>query len=230
MPVEDETLVSQMLRVTEANGLPSVGQLYRRIRKPNGPPFALLLHGPPDAWIGSAEETTGIDAAHLLAGTRRGGRYPSLRTWRPVPDQRITVHCPACLRDDGAWRLSWLLPYAKVCRIHDLILVDHRRSCYDRRLLHARWMNTAGSTRICVSERCRFPWGGPRAEPATGGDCDEHDSLLRLDTAGLLRVTETPSTADGGDRDSPSVLDTIKIRPRHQYDPPGYLEFLDRPL
>lgn len=230
MPVDDETLLSQMLRVAEANGFDSVHKIYRRIQRPVPVPLAALIHGPPDAWIRTAEAVTGIDAAHLTAGTRRGGRYRSLRTWTPEVDQRLTVYCPACLADDAAWRLAWLLPYATVCHRHQLVLVDHRRSCHERRALRHSWLHGAGSTQICTAERCRFPRGSRPAERASVSDLVGLRMLQAQDQAGTLRLVTSPSPTTSDDPTEPKVLDTRRIEARHEYEQPAYLEFLDRSL
>lgn len=230
IPVEDETLVSQMLRLTHANGLDSVQRIYTRLQRGRVTPLHELLHGPPEEWIRQAAEVTGIDAAHLAAGTRRGGCYPSLRTWTPRVDQRITVYCPACLADDGAWRLLWLLPYARVCPDHDLLLIDHRRSCHARRGLHRRWVTAAGSTQLCTEERCRFPRGEFRIESCSHADLDNQDELLRLDLGGMLRLCKVPSTYADPESEPPQLYERQKVPSRHERDPATDIEFLDRPL
>lgn len=57
-----------------------------------------------------------------LAGARRVAR----RHWIFVAGSR---YCPACLADDGAWRLSWRLPWITCCPHHELRLCWRCPSC-----------------------------------------------------------------------------------------------------
>jgi len=57
-----------------------------------------------------------------LAGARRVAR----QHWIFVAGSR---YCPACLEDDGAWRLSWRLPWITCCPRHELRLCWLCPSC-----------------------------------------------------------------------------------------------------
>ena len=39
------------------------------------------------------------------------------------------AYCPSCLTTDGAWRLSWRLPWITTCLAHDRALVGHCPAC-----------------------------------------------------------------------------------------------------
>ena len=229
VPVHDETLVSQMLRVAEANGLNTVQKVYRRIHPAGNPHFSTLLHRPTDVWINAASETTGIKADHLIAGTRLDGAYPSLRTWVPTVDYRISVYCPGCLSDDGAWRLSWLLPYARVCLIHELLLVDHRLACDFPGQLNRRWSSVGSTTRICAAPGCGPRWFQRPAIQATQQQIWNHEDLLELETFGVLRLVGSRTENLPTGPTAPRVVGRRRVRSRLAYEPAAFLEYLDRP-
>lgn len=227
-PVEDETLISQLLRLAEANGFRSVTEVHRRIEQ-EPPALNDLLHGPSETWLATAADRTGIDAACLFSGTRLGGRHRSVRRWRPQIESRIALYCPACLADDGAWRLAWLLPYVEVCPIHELLLVDHREHCSDPAEIKWRWHLADSTERLCNRKTCTMPLTAFAADPAPPEALARHKRLLDIEAEFRLRVLGNEFVELPGGRFAPRVLDTRWTRQRNRGDPPVRVELLDRP-
>lgn len=227
-PVEDETLISQLVRLAEANGFRSVAEVHRRIEQ-EPPPLDELLYGPSETWLAVAADRTGIDAACLFSGTRLGGRHRSVRRWRPQIEARIAVYCPACLDDDGAWRLAWLLPYAEVCPIHELLLIDHREHCSDPFEIKRRWCLAESTDRLCDGKTCTMPLSVFAADPAPSEALARHKRLLEIEAEFRLRVLGDEFVELPGGRFAPRVLDVRWTRQRSRRDPPARVELLDRP-
>lgn len=227
-PVDDETLISQLVRLAEANGFRSVAEVHRRIEQ-EPPPLNDLLHGPPEMWLAAAAERTGIDATRLFSGTRLGGRHRSMRRWRPKIESRIAVYCPACLADDGAWRLAWLLPYSQVCPTHEVLLVDHREHCADPAEIKWRWCLAESTNRLCHRNTCRMPLTSFDADPASPKALARHMRLLEIEAEFRLRVLGDEYVELPGGRFAPRVLDTRVTQQSGRRDPRARVELLDRP-
>jgi len=227
-PVDDETLISQLVRLAEANGFRSVQEVHRRIEQ-EPPSLSDLLHGPTEAWLEAAAGRTGIPRSQLFSGTRLGGRYRSIHRWQPTHEKRVSVYCPACLAADGAWRLSWLLPYARVCLTHKTVLVDHRNACCSPGTIAARWSLSRTTTRLCDRKICALSLADQVARPASNETLREHNRLLEIDAEFRLRVLSDEIVELPTGRHAPRVLDVRWIRPRVPREPSVRLQLLDRP-
>lgn len=227
-PVEDETLISQLVRLAEANGFRSVAEVHRRIGA-ELPHLDDLLHGPSDSWLEVAADHTGIDTERLFSGTRLGGRHRSVRRWRPRIEARIGLYCPECISNDGAWRLAWLVPYAEVCPVHELLLIDHREHCANPSEIKLRWCLTESTRRLCHRKTCAMPLSAFAADPATPDALVRHQRFLEIEAEFRLRVLGDEHVELPGGRFAPRVLDTRSTRQRTRRDPPARIELLDRP-
>jgi|GEM_PF-5825758 len=227
-PVEDETLISQLVRLAEANGLRSVADVHRRIGK-QPPSLTDLVLGPSQRWLEAAAEMTGIDATCLLSGTRHGRRSPVVRAWNPALAANVAMYCPACLATDGAWRLSWLVPFAEVCSIHDLLLVDHREHCADPDGIERRWSVAESTDRLCNRRSCTLALSAFVADPAPWHVLAKYGRLREIEAEFRFRVLNNEYVDLPTGRYAPQVLDAHQIKPRERCDPSVRIEWRDRP-
>ncbi len=110
---------------------------------------------------------------------RHSYRQVAARGWTPAHGTQI---CPACIAENGVWKIAWRLLLVTACTDHGLVLVAECRSCgrpsRDQRHSHLR--------RVGAATVCGNPLGqGPLKQ------C-QHDltSLPREPTSPTVQATQ----------------------------------------
>lgn len=144
-PGGNETWDSYLTRVAHAHdvSLQTVADTVRvRVRSQWPAFFGVVID---DTTARCAADRLGIDVAavesmQLARYDRRVFDLTPLRERRDVAAARTVAarnwiylagshYCPQCLTTDGAWQLSWRLPWTTCCQIHRRLLVSRCPSC-----------------------------------------------------------------------------------------------------
>lgn len=128
-PLPGEALDGYLERLAAYNSLDNAA-LTRRLRARGDPTSFVTIRPAPglrhqiEALTGlgdinleaaTLQGLTGINLDGLDAGNRYTWRTVAARGWAPA---RGTAICPACLRQDGIWRIAWRHPWITTCLDH----------------------------------------------------------------------------------------------------------------
>jgi len=139
-PFDDETLEGYMIRLCEANSIPTMRWLLDEVADRR---FSTLDRGVAGV-VTSGHAVSSLEALAELAPRTlepyayRGGYWGEsevvgrgLFRW-PTPAMAIEHHqvCPACLQEANYHRAAWSYYHAPVCTIHHRTLVDQCPACH----------------------------------------------------------------------------------------------------
>lgn len=111
----DEGMNGYLLRLSEANGLAGIAQLWPARQRPIEVLFQRLGS---QQW---PENVTSLDDILPQFSVETGPR--------PLWNRRFSRYCPCCLSERKKWRWEWELTLVTSCPLHEVLLVDECSHC-----------------------------------------------------------------------------------------------------